>query len=121
MGLVEEGTTVVSDAHARLLVLLARMGLEVLEEVEMPPYRPDVYVPDYHAVIELDGPQHSARADLKRDEVLLRQYRVPTLRIKPDELDDYERLRATVVTFLDLWADDAGARYARAAMRLPWL
>lgn len=52
------------------------------EDEEFPPYRVDLYLPDYHAVIEVDGPSHNRKKDSVRDAWLEQRYYLPTLRIK---------------------------------------
>ncbi|KKM33142.1 hypothetical protein LCGC14_1565530, partial [marine sediment metagenome] len=38
------------DAHLAVIRELERHGLGLLEEVEFPPYRADIYLPAYHVL-----------------------------------------------------------------------
>ena len=51
------------------------------EVTDFSPYKLDVYLPDVHACIEIDGPVHSRKRDAIRDDVMLEQYGVVTLRL----------------------------------------
>ena len=66
--------TYMTDAHKAVIKQLEKWGLGVMEEVDFPPFRADCYLPDYHCVVEVDGPQHSEKADNKRDKELCDVY-----------------------------------------------
>lgn len=53
----------------------------VSECTDFPPYQLDIYLPEWHACVEVDGPYHFSKKDEERDRVMLEQYQVLTLRI----------------------------------------
>ena len=108
--------TVISDAHSRVIKLLEARGLCLQEEIDFPPFRVDIYLPDYHACIEVDGPHHGTRADNIRDETLLREYSLPTLRIRSGDID-----LAALKEFLELTEATFEERWEHCEMRTPWL
>ena len=90
MGMVRRGrlsmsepVRVLSDAHRRVIRLLEMAGLEIMEEVGFPPYQIDIYIPDCHAAVEVDGPHHRnrRRRDRRRDILLIDRYSLPTFRV----------------------------------------
>lgn len=73
-----------SNPHRRLEKTLTKMGISFLSEhAEFPPYTLDLYLPDFHLCIEVDGPKHSSKKDAARDDWMLERFGIPTLRIKP--------------------------------------
>lgn len=67
--------------HRKVEKWLTEEGIGFISECgDYPPYRLDVYLPDVHGVIELDGPGHLRRRDQKRDDVLSTKYGLVTLR-----------------------------------------
>ena len=118
MSLLEDQLTTLTDAHTRVIKWLERHGVQLMEEVPFPPYQADIYVPRFHAVIEVDGPQHSEKDNNRRDLELWTTYQVPTLRVPHDATEG--RLRGLLLLLLD-FEDDAETRLASAKLRLPWL
>ena len=112
--------TVISDAHARVIRLLEARGLCVQEEIDFPPFRVDIYLPDHHACVEVDGPHHGARADHRRDAELLRVYALPTFRIEVDEIDGLAWLGA-LNDFLAVVEATKDERWDAVSMKVPWL
>ena len=55
-------------------------------EEDFPPYVVDVYIPDLHLGIELDGPPHFRKQDAIRDERLLSEYEPELWRLKNTEI-----------------------------------
>ena len=117
--LLEDQLTVLTDAHMRVIRWLERDGYRLLEEVQFPPYTVDIYIPVYHAAVEVDGPQHEARADRVRDDVLWDTYQLPVLHV-PIILKVRE-VRWAVREFLLRWEDTAAQRWAETELRTPWL
>lgn len=114
-------TPIVSDVHMKVIKILEKINLGVLEEVPFPPFCADLYLQDYHVIIEVDGPQHSKKQDKKRDDYLLQEYNLPTLRIKIKDLEDRTRLIHKIYEFLYEWADDADERYESVKDKVPWV
>lgn len=59
---------------------LSELGIQYSSEVDFAPYRVDIYIPDCHAAVELDGPHHLRRHDERRDQFLWETYRLPIIR-----------------------------------------
>ena len=55
-------------------------------EEDFPPYVVDVYVPDLHLGIELDGPHHFRKRDAIRDAKLLSEYSLEIWRFNNTEI-----------------------------------
>lgn len=69
--------------HIRVEKALNKMGIEYQSEVGIfPPYLLDIFLPEYHLCIEVDGLGHRKKHDKVRDEWMLERYGVATLRIR---------------------------------------
>lgn len=68
--------------HRRVEKILDAMQLAYESEKIFEPYRVDIYLPEWHCAVEIDGPYHLKKADTKRDEFLREIYKLPVLRIK---------------------------------------
>lgn len=83
------GLTRLTNPHKEVIRQLQLRGLEVSRETLFEPYTVDIYLPKYHAAIEVDGPQHVAEDDEERDRLLWEMYYLPVHRIsieaKPEE------------------------------------
>lgn len=67
--------------HRRVEWLLDFHGISYLSECELfPPYQLDLYLPEWHLDVEVDGLGHTPKHDGARDEALLR-LGVVTLRL----------------------------------------
>ena len=112
--------TYMTDAHVAVVKALERVGLGLQVEVEFPPYRVDIYLPDYHLVVEVDGPVgHSGRENDRRDKALWRAYGLRTLRVHHNIKT--EQLVAEVRRTIKEWGHDAATRKEKAEMAAPWL
>ena len=115
-----DGLTYMTDAHVAVAEALERAGLGLQVEVEFPPYRVDIYLPDHHLAVEVDGPVgHSNRENDRRDTALWQAYGLKTLRVRHDVKK--EQLLAEVRLTIKEWGHDAAARRERAEMAAPWL
>lgn len=112
--------TVISDAHFRVIKLLETRGLCLQEEIDFPPFRVDIYLPDYHVCVEVDGPHHSERANRLRDRELESVYHMPTFRVNVSDIDDLEWLKPLLL-FLSRAVITKDARWGQCEMRTPWL
>ena len=62
---------------------LSEVGISfVSESTDFPPFELDLYLPEWHLCIEIDGPYHGPKRDGRRDRFLMERYALPTLRIK---------------------------------------
>ena len=118
MSLVEDEETYLTGSHLKVLRLLAR-HYGAMEEVEFPPYRVDIYLPDYHAAVEVDGPRHSPKQDGVRDSYLLHLYRLPVLRVTADEKSI--RVLEMVAEFVNEVEVTKDERWEFAEDRVPWI
>lgn len=83
------------------------------EHQEFPPYELDVYLPEWHLCIEIDGPQHGPKRDGKRDDYLRDEYGIPTLRLKAEMMESQEsrqRAQLKFLQFVEQWAESTAER-----------
>lgn len=113
--------TFLTDAQVAAIDHLESAGVGVLEEVPFPPYRVDIYLPEYHAGVEVDGPQHAVRADTRRDKELLEIYLLPIFRVKAEDARHPERWGKELEAFLSRAAETKKNRWEQAEDRCPWL
>lgn len=101
-----------SGPHRKVEDVLKKLQvLFTSEHEEFIPYRVDIYLPDWHAAIEIDGPSHSPNKDAVRDKWLLERYYLPTLHIKtkgPWSL--FSKLEKQIVEFLEQNQEDVEER-----------
>jgi len=57
--------------HSALCRALGKKGLQYTEEYPIGPYSVDIYLPELHLLVEVDGPFHFAAADKKRSDRIL--------------------------------------------------
>ena len=110
-----------SDAHREAVRILEGWGYELLVEIEFPPYRVDIYLPDIHAVVEVDGTQHTKKGNRKRDWALVEQYCLPTFRLRARHVRSPGRWRSGFLSFVKACAPTAEARWERCKLKTPWL
>ena len=113
--------SVFSDAHKAVVKLLNAWGVELMVEIDFPPYRVDCYLPILHAAIEIDGPQHSAKRDRIRDQKLFAQYSLPVFRIKATQALHPKYWRNRLVEFYEEFVDSAHERWHQCRDETPWL
>ena len=117
----EETVTVLTDAHLAVIKVLERHGMGLMEEVEFPPYRADIYLPAYHALVEVDGAQHSERADRKRDRELNAEYSLYVYHVAADDAEIPDRWLEPLAAFLDYVQSTRDERWEACEMKTPWL
>ena len=118
--------TYMTDAHKAVIKQLERWGLGVMEEVDFPPFRADCYLPDYHCVVEVDGPQHSEKADNKRDRELCDVYGLFVFHISSKDVNKLSELnwnmwKEKLRLFLIRAKIDKNERWESCKMKTPWL
>jgi very-short-patch-repair endonuclease len=116
-----DSVTIMSDFHVAVIKWLEQHGIEVMEEVDFPPYRVDIYVQLWHAAIEVDGPYHSTRADIRRDEELARVYRLEVFHVTTELFADKERLARDLRAFMADVAVTQPERWMASKDKTPWL
>ncbi len=112
---------VLSDVHKSVVRLLNAWGVELMIEIDFPPYRVDIYLPILHAAIEVDGPQHSAKRDRIRDSKLFALYSLPVFRIKATQALHPDHWRNRLVEFYGEFMDSAHERWEQCKDETPWL
>jgi very-short-patch-repair endonuclease len=87
-------------------------GFSIMEEFPIPPYAIDIWLPEWHLAVEVDGPGHSYHAarDRRRDERLLARG-VPTLRLPVQQCTRQEVI-SRVANFVERHAETAAERRA---------
>lgn len=93
--------TELTEPHKEVLRYLQCRGLAVWHEVSFPPYFVDLYLPRYHAAVEVNGPLHVREKDDERDEELLAIYRLPVHHIVTEDAKYPERWWMGVAIFLN--------------------
>jgi len=102
MGLIDEQPlTHLTDIHKKVSSRIERLGISVQDEIPFPPYTVDIYLPEYHAAVEIDGPHHNAKKDDLRDYKLWQEYRLYTLRIDIGEAKKASKVKKMVLEFVD--------------------
>lgn len=112
--------TVLTDPHREVMDALEKMGIGLMEEVDFPPCRVDLWLPDYHVAVEIDGPMHNTRKDLKRDIALLNEYGLMTFRIASRNIS-VMHWAVPLRAFLDAAMNTRDERWEKAEMKVPWL
>lgn len=65
--------TVINDYHRKVVRWISTWGLQYQEEYPVGPYSLDVYLPEMHLGLEIDGPWHNKKKDRKRDAAIKEQ------------------------------------------------
>lgn len=97
-----------SAPHVRLVELMKRSYYTVLSEVDFGPYKVDIYLPEHHLAIEVDGPHHGVKREERRDSFLRSEFFLPILRIRTDDVDQS-------LEIIDDWVEE---HYAAQVERL---
>ena len=114
--------TVLTDAHKTVLKFLETRGLGVMEEIPLPPYTVDIYLPDFHVGIEVDGEDfHNKKQDEKRDKILLADYKLPIYRIKASAVNNPSIWVRELSDFLAFFLSSKDERWEQSEFKLPWI
>lgn len=93
-----------SRAHRFVEQLLTEMRISYMSECEeFAPFRLDLYLPEWHMAIEIDGPSHTQSRDQFRDQRMFERYSVKTYRMRSDKLVK----RADIEAFIKRSIEDA--------------
>lgn len=103
-----------SGPHKRVEKILDKMGISYMSEHPLPPYTVDIWLPEFYAAIEVDGPLHSKAKDEVRDGYLELYYRVPTLRLTAKVWQKTKHIEDQIVSFIEEQAYTAGDRKTQA-------
>ena len=66
--------------HRHVEKILDVLGIGYMSEESFPPYVVDIYLPEWHLGIEIDGPFHYKNKDEVRDKFLAQYFGLPILR-----------------------------------------
>jgi hypothetical protein len=113
--------TYMTDAHTAVIKALERRGLGLMYEVDFPPYRVDIYLPDFHVAVEVDGPRHTDRVDRKRDHELGEEYRLRIFHISAADAYMPSMWLAPLGCFLSDARESKDERWGACEIRTPWL
>lgn len=101
-----------SQPHRRVEQILEQEGIAYESEVVFNPYQVDIYLPEFHMAVEIDGPQHGlySRRDDFRDHYLYEQYGLRIVRIRTSEV---QHARSRIIGFIERWSADVEYRKAK--------
>ena len=108
MSIHAQDETTRSAPHRRVERILDGMSIMYESESPFPPYSVDIYLGEFHAGLEIDGPQHSAKKDGIRDANLLEKYFLPVMHM-PIDLS-VEDVKKSVTNFIELIAESTEVR-----------
>lgn len=117
----EEPLTEVTDIHRKVIKRLERINLKVMVEIDFPPYKVDIYIPDAHMAVEVDGPHHSETKDKKRDKYLMDTYNLPVIRLSIGQAHKAHIVKEVVQEAHDKWLWSADTRFKEKKEAMPWL
>jgi len=121
---VSDLVTTMTDLHVDVIRALERMGVGLMYEVPFPPYTVDIYVPNAHAAVEVDGPQHSNKRDRERDDWLTGTYNLCVYHVTQrgwKTVAGREYYRKHLWEFITDARADAEERFNEVRDRVPWL
>jgi len=124
----EQPLTYLTDIHKKVSKRIERLGISVQDEVPFPPYTADIYLPEYHAVVEVDGPHHKPKKDFDRDYTLWEEYRLYILHILIGEAKKASHVKKMIKDFIDeinhlddLFQSGYADRIKYSEEKAPWL
>ena len=117
----EDPLTELTEIHQKAIKKLEKLGYQVMEEVRFPPYVVDIYIPDLHIGVEVDGPHHVEKRDIKRDNVLYEEYNLPIIRLNQKESTNSALIKRTMKEAVKLFQESASIRFDEIQDKVPWL
>lgn len=99
-----------SGPHRRVEKVLSEMDINFSSEERFAPYTLDIYLPEWHLAIEVDGPAHSAKKDQVRDQWFLEFHGIPTLRLEATIWQKTQTLQEKIIAFIEEHADTVETR-----------
>lgn len=90
-----------SRPHRYMEKVLGEMGISFMSEQPFPPYTVDIYLPEWHLAIEIDGPFHSAAKDKLRDDYLEVTYGLRLMRKDIRWFSKTPKLRQEILKFIE--------------------
>jgi len=117
----DEQLTELTDIHRKVVRRLERINIPCMVEVDFPPYKIDIYIPDAHIGVEVDGPHHSEKKDKKRDKYLMDTYNLPIIRLTMGQAKKAHSVKEIVQEKHDRWIWSAKDRFEEKKEAMPWL
>lgn len=117
----DEQLTELTDIHRKVVRRLERINISCMVEVDFPPYRIDIYIPDAHIGIEVDGPHHNKKKDKNRDKYLLDTYNLPIIRLSMGQAKKAHQSKEIVQEAYDKWLFSSETRFEEKKEAMPWL
>ena len=102
-----------SGIHRKVETYFDKLNLNYVSEAQFPPYQVDIYLPEWHLAVEIDGPFHLRKSDQRRDDYLKETYGLLVLRIGYKHMGRAKVERA-VRQFIEQNADSTGRRVQHA-------
>jgi very-short-patch-repair endonuclease len=99
-----------SKPHRRIESILEEININFDTERFFSPYTVDIYLPEWHLAIEVDGPYHSASKDKIRDAWLFERYGLLLLRLDVKIWRNKTYLQDKIIQFLEEHADSLEER-----------
>lgn len=103
-----------SKPHRRVEACLDEIGISYFSEHSLWPYKVDIYIPEWHLAIEVDGPFHSQSKDKIRDNFLYVMYGLIILRLNMKIWHSKRSIKDRVIAFIEHNADTAEDRKTRS-------
>lgn len=110
----ERPDTELTGLHRELLGIIQGMGVQVVAEYPVGPYRLDCYLPEAHIGVEADGPGHSKSRDRRRARAIYDNYRIPILHLSDAAIKKEDRVREAVDGMIRDFAGNAAERKREA-------
>lgn len=99
-----------SKPHRRVEAILDDMGVSYFSEFPMKPYTVDIYIPEWHIAVEVDGPFHVKDKDAVRDDFLNKTYGVEILRLNAKAWMPKPVIEGALTGFIENHADTVMTR-----------
>ena len=94
-----------SKPHRRVESYLDESGISYLSEQEFSPYTVDIYLPEWHLGIEVDGPFHTKTKDKIRDQWLEERYGLLLIRLDMKFWRSKQYINDNILAFIEKYAD----------------
>ena len=121
MTILARQLTYLTAAPNKVVKILEKLGIELDTEVDFPPNCVDIYLPDYHVGVEVDGPNHSKIKDEERDYTLLNIYQLPIFHIPVEWIANPSYWVGDLIKVIESYKYSKDERWEFCKMRTPWL
>lgn len=101
----EKPDTELTAPHRELITIIQEIGLQVIAEYPVGPYKLDCYLPEYHLGIEADGPNHWKSRDRKRANALYDNYGISVMHLADIAIANREYTKGAIQAFAQDFED----------------